>query len=567
MARNATIGLGINVDSNSLKEAANNTDKLTDSTDKLVEELGKVAQSNAPGALSAVSTKAGIAVGAVTALVAGVISLAGKSREAAREMNQGLLDAIEDAARGSEDATEQFEDLENAMRNVRGRSDLLARGYSSLEAATEDATEQFIRNEAIVRDIDTLVPRFKEALTSLAFDAYRALRGEVVEVNEALLEQELQAAETLRALERLSDEYSQGFGVERVTAVIDNLGTSNEHVRRGFELLAAEMGEATDEELRFLNSTETLNRELATVAANMVHTGQMTEGAANAMLSYMNTERGRTDVLLLVNATLEENGQLERDLADARESAAGAGLDQEEERLSITEMLTSAHETLNDVIGAGFDLAEQGFDAMEAASQKYADALVSQIELEKELRDIAGQRKLDASGSLGDAAEKDVEQLMTVKGAAQQAAGGIVSAFQQMSVSKLIDQDDNALRGFAKSLGSLLVQIGTTAVAYAGIAAAAAAFPALGVLLGNPVAAPGLALAGGVAIAAGVGLGAAGRSGGSRGRGEQTSTGGTRTVETSQTTVYNVQLGAGMSRRGMNRALLEQVGSAVEQGV
>ena len=566
MARNATIGLGINVDSKSLKEAANNTDKLTDSTDKLVAELSKVAQSNAPGALSAVSTKAGIAVGAVTTLVAGVISLAGKSREAAREMNQGLLDAIEDAARGSENATEQFEDLENAMRNVRGRSDLLARGYSNLEDATEDATGEFIRNEAIVRDIDQLLPRFKESITNLAFDAYRSLRGEVLEVNEALIEQELQAAETLRSLERLSEEFGEGFGIERVAAVIDNLATSSEDVREGFEILAAELGEATNEELDFIATTNTLNLELAAVAANMVRTGQITEDAANSLLAYTNTERGRTDVLLMVQGFLEENTALENELADARESSSSAGIAQEERRIEIAAALADAHGTLNEIIGAGFSMARSGFDALNSVSGKYSDALRSQIELEKELRDIAGQQKMEGAEKLAEAMDSlpgKFEQLSSLGGQALSVLG---SGLEDLSLAAVFRKDGNAIKEFGKSLGQMLVQLGTMAVVYAGVAALGAVFPALQPLVGPAAAAPALAAAGAVAIAAGAGLGAVTGGRGAKGRGED-SAGGGSTVETSRTTIYNVQLGAGMSRRGMNRTLIEQVGSAVEQGV
>ena len=567
MARNATIGLGINVDSKSLKEAANNTDKLTDSTDKLVSELSKVAQSNAPGALSAVSTKAGIAVGAVTTLVAGVISLAGKSREAAREMNQGLLDAIEDAARGSENATEQFEDLENAMRNVRGRSDLLARGYSNLEDATEDATGEFIRNEAIVRDIDQLLPRFKESITNLAFDAYRSLRGEVLEVNEALIEQELQAAETLRSLERLSEEFGEGFGIERVAAVIDNLATSSEDVREGFEILAAELGEATNEELDFIATTNTLNLELAAVAANMVRTGQITEDAANSLLAYTNTERGRTDVLLMVQGFLEENTALENELADARESSSSAGIAQEERRIEIAAALADAHGTLNEIIGAGFSMARSGFDALNSVSGKYSDALRSQIELEKELRDIAGQQKMEGAEKLAEAMDSlpgKFEQLSSLGGQALSVLG---SGLEDLSLAAVFRKDGNAIKEFGKSLGQMLVQLGTMAVVYAGVAALGNFFPALIPLVGAPAAAPVLLAAGVAAISAGAALGAA-TGGGGRGPGRgRDEGGGSRTVETSRTTIYNVQLGAGMSRRGMNRTLIEQVGSAVEQGV
>jgi hypothetical protein len=135
-----------------------------------------------------------------------------------------------------------------------------------------------------------------------------------------------------------------------------------------------------------------------------------------------------------------------------------------------------------------------------------------------------------------------------------------------LSLAAFWKKDGDAAKEFGKSLGKMLIQLGTMAVAYAGVAALGAAFPALAPLLGNPVAAPGLALAGGAAIAAGAVLGAAIPRGGG---GSNPAGGGqdTRPVESSQTTVYNLTLGAGMSQRGMSRALLDQVSTAAAQGV
>ena len=104
-------------------------------------------------------------------------------------------------------------------------------------------------------------------------------------------------------------------------------------------------------------------------------------------------------------------------------------------------------------------------------------------------------------------------------------------------------------------------------MAYAGVAALGNVFKPLQAIVGPAAAAPALAAVGAGAIAAGALLGAAiprGAGGGSQPSGGG---GGGRPVETSRTTVYNLTLGAGMSQRGMNRALLEQVNSAVGQGV
>jgi len=128
-------------------------------------------------------------------------------------------------------------------------------------------------------------------------------------------------------------------------------------------------------------------------------------------------------------------------------------------------------------------------------------------------------------------------------------------------------QDGDALKEFGKMLGKMLIQLGTMAVAYAGVAALVTVFPVLQGVVGPAAGAPALAAVGAGAIAAGALLGAAIPRG--AGGGGQPSGGGDggRPVETSRTTVYNLTLGAGMSQRGMNRALLEQVNSAVGQGV
>jgi hypothetical protein len=147
------------------------------------------------------------------------------------------------------------------------------------------------------------------------------------------------------------------------------------------------------------------------------------------------------------------------------------------------------------------------------------------------------------------------------------AFGGLVKGFQDLSLAALWKKDGNALKDFGKSLGKMLIQLGTMAIAYAAVAALGAVFPALQPLVGSPAGAPALLAAGAGALAAGAVLGAAIPRGGKGAAPSGGGGGNTRTVETSQTTVYNLTLGAGMSQRGMSRSLLEQVSTAAAQGV
>ena len=242
---------------------------------------------------------------------------------------------------------------------------------------------------------------------------------------------------------------------------------------------------------------------------------------------------------------------------------------------------------------AGNDAAEatiqveglsSGFLALEVATRaamgfaiKHGNAVAGQTEAIKEQRRILGEMKAEAAVDPGADKLAGAEKLaaammeletraMSVADVTSTAIGGLSAGLEDLSLAAFWKKDGDAAKEFGLSLGKMLVQLGTMAVAYAAVAALGAAFPALAPLLGNPVAAPGLALAGAGAIAAGAVLGAAIPRGGG---GSNPAGGGqdTRPVESSQTTVYNLTLGAGMSQRGMSRALLDQVSTAAAQGV
>ncbi len=175
---------------------------------------------------------------------------------------------------------------------------------------------------------------------------------------------------------------------------------------------------------------------------------------------------------------------------------------------------------------------------------------------------------LDAAAAIDKATSDSEDDINTLGVLGLSALSRLTSGLQDLSLAAFFRKDGDALKEFGKSLGKMLIQLGTMAVVYAGVAALGNVFPALQPLVGPAAAAPALAAVGVAAIAAGAALGAAtgggGRRGPSRGRADD---GAGSVRETSQTTIYNVTLGAGMSRRGQSRALLEQVSSAVEAGV
>jgi len=177
----------------------------------------------------------------------------------------------------------------------------------------------------------------------------------------------------------------------------------------------------------------------------------------------------------------------------------------------------------------------------------------------------------NATKDSGKQIQKEVEDigssLMTVEDVGSKAIGSIVSGLQGLSMAAFWKKDGDALKEFGKMLGKMLIQLGTMAVAYAAVAALGTVFPVLQGVVGPAAGAPALAAVGAGAIAAGAILGAAIPRGSGGGGQPSGGGGGGRPVETSRTTVYNLTLGAGMSQRGMNRALLEQVNSAVGQGV
>ena len=214
----------------------------------------------------------------------------------------------------------------------------------------------------------------------------------------------------------------------------------------------------------------------------------------------------------------------------------------------------------------GFSAGIMGLDAAYSAAvsgaMKLNRAIGAQIEQAKELRAIQGENKLDGAEKLSAALQQIEERAISVQSLATTALQGVFQSFQQFSVSAIVDRDADALKNFGRSLGQMLVQLGTMAVAYAAVAALSNLFPALAPLVGPATAAPALAAAGAGAIAAGALLGAATKD-------KPRSTGGdggaepTRDGPTTLTTIYNVAFDSLTPARARSRAMVEQVSSSV----
>ena len=214
----------------------------------------------------------------------------------------------------------------------------------------------------------------------------------------------------------------------------------------------------------------------------------------------------------------------------------------------------------------GFSAGIMGLDAAYSAAvsgaMKLNRAIGAQIEQAKELRAIQGENKLEGAEKLSAALQQIEERAISVQSLATTALQGVFQSFQQFSVSAIVDRDADALKNFGRSLGQMLVQLGTMAVAYAAVAALSNLFPALAPLVGPATAAPALAAAGAGAIAAGALLGAATKD-------KPRSTGGGGGAEparggpTTQTTIYNVAFDSLTPARARSRAMVEQVSSSV----
>tara|TARA_R110000772_G_scaffold229421_1_gene340280 strand:- start:81 stop:2060 length:1980 start_codon:yes stop_codon:yes gene_type:complete len=287
----------------------------------------------------------------------------------------------------------------------------------------------------------------------------------------------------------------------------------------------------------------------------------------------------------MVGSAADDAGRSAEDFVDAIRQFMGITDDVDPEPFRPTQR--SAEEATLSLVWLTDGLARlsAAHEYAQFVSGKFAAALQIQIDLKKEMNALDAARTDEKKSGLMESLREQARLLKEISiAAADQATGdaldlqaskweqlgklgsaalgGIMSGIGSLSLAAFWEKDGDALKEFGKSLGKMLIQLGTMAIAYAAVAALGTLFPALAPLVGSPAAAPALAIAGAGAIAAGAILGAAIPRGG-RGKAEDpTPSGGGG--PTTQQNIYNVTFDSLTPARARNRAMVEGIGSSIE---
>ncbi len=632
----ATVGLDIDINSNSVATATRRSDALARSTDKLTRGLrglgtgiavaGAAITAAAGGLLVMTkriadqadeiakhSTRIGVTIESYQELSHAMELSGGNIGEASAALRR-LSGNMLDASQGVSTAVDAFDGIGvsalTATGGLRSVDDVLA-DIADEFAQMEDGSLKTARAmELFGRSGATLIPLLNQGAEGIA-----EMRREAHELGIVI------STETAHAAEALNDDLTRlkgiatGFAnqlathlIPRMRDVVANLtdfamraGQSNANfgrlAREGLDamisalVVVAQAGirvtqgilglrqawlEMKDSAIDYLNIFRARNIDDSLIQGQ-IESIQETVGNLEVMhgaIGALDDERGPRQ---LSESFGELSGMVERarrhadnfaldpDPGPTREAAEA--LDKYSLAAKNASRSVAELHTHNEQVAAGMTRLFSEFRAAQAELAE-SKALEESIQAKDAAILDYEKRLLELSETVDKSAEDMSGKFGQLASIGKSAFSGLTSAISQLSLAAFFRKDGNALKEFGKSLGQMLVQLGTMAVVYAGVAALGNVFPALQPLVGPAAAAPALAAAGAVAIAAGAGLGAAtgggGRSGPSRGRADD---GAGSARETSQTTIYNVTLGAGMSRRGQSRALLEQVSSAVEAGV
>jgi methyl-accepting chemotaxis protein len=633
MAKRATIGLDLDINSRSVSVATARTNALDRATGKLTKGLG---------ALAAGATALGVAV---TAAAAGVLKLtmdiAAQADEIAKhstrigvtvESYQELSHAMElsggsigetssairrlsgnmlDASQGVSTAVDAFAGLgietATAAGGLRSVDDVLADIADEFAAMENGSLKTARAMELFGRSGAALIPFLNQGSEGIA-----EMRQEAHDLGLVISD------ETAAAAEALNDDVTRlrgvagGFAREIATELIPTLrdmANSLLDAVRGSQDLAGTIADLSGDALQgFVEILRTVATTVTSVtqtflwwkmayevvAATANDSAARVDQFGNSIASSAQQTQDQIEALARLQQHLENmsfapssmgvGGFLEdfaSGVARATRLATAPDIDPDpgrsvpEAARELDKFELAAKNASAAVLALNTASAEASAQIQESMAAAAADlqAIFDTKEMEHANAERMKQMTAyaDATKDAGKQIQKEVEDigssLMTVEDVGSKAIGSIVSGLQGLSMAAFWKKDGDALKEFGKMLGKMLIQLGTMAVAYAGVAALGTVFPVLQGVVGPAAGAPALAAVGAGAIAAGALLGAAIPRG--AGGGGQPSGGGDvgRPVETSRTTVYNLTLGAGMSQRGMNRALLEQVNSAVGQGV
>ena len=588
-----TVSLRIDIDHRTVDEAAKAEDKLTTSTEKTGDAIDTTTES--AGALQSaladvmgglgdatkesegfssslgdlplgkVASKAGVVAGAVIAVGTAMVAAANFTREAARSMNEELLGAIEDVARGSEAATQNFELLENTMRNLRGRTAALALGFDTVEAAAAQAEETFIANEAVVATLDSILPDLQRSLAQAAIQGFRFLAREAVEANEALIETQLVAERARTAMENVRRTFGEGEGIGRVAglgqAIFGPDGGGSE-LASGLELVIDGVGNLSRAQLGLAASREHSASLTGAIIQGLESEGRITAETAAQLLTWRRSANGADATARIFVATLEELDFQEREHAAALDqmtesqdrnsvSIDRATKDFEEHQTAMTNLRKQQRTLLETVRPLGDALLSIGRATADGLGLA-ADAAERNIERIKE-----GGRKLRESLSENKKAiVEDFGAIQQFGSTALSSLGSSFSSFAAEFGASLTGPGASGADMVKKLVGDMLVTLGSAATAIGTISLLGTLFPAIQVAVGPSAAAPALIGAGLAAVTVGSALGAS-VSSARPSAAAPASSGGAAGSGSGTVNNFTIEVGAGLPRRAMDRAFGE----------
>jgi len=632
MARE-TVGLKIAVDSSDARKAAGDLDALDLSAENMAR--GMRIGAAAIVAVGAAAVAAGAAVLAFTLKIAEqadeaiknaralgltaaayqeldfALEISGSSMDTAGAAFRRLARVAADAQDGISIATDAFDDIGvsavDASGNLRSIEDLvmdIADGFYGMADGTEKAALAQVLLGRSGAQLTTFLNQGSDAIRELREEAVRY--GVVMSTDVALASEQLN--DDMLRLKTAANGLAQQIAVNLIPQLRNAVG--------GFVDLIGEVRLSEDS----INSLS--GPALDALLAGLISLAQASIAATRGVLSLraayeavMMSANGATqrvdqfgDAVLNPGQEIEAHIRVLDELSDALDGVSfaastlgfggmfagfGEQIDRAVDRVrsatdydvfrpvrESAEAATSALEDLTSAMEVGFSAAYARAIDM---SRKMGESMRAEVEIAKELRALAGERKTEGNEKLLESlriqeeinqALIDAEALAAIDARAEkyerlgqlgsQAFGGLMTGLKGLGEAAFWEKDGDALKEFGKSLGQMLVNLGTMAIAYAAVAALGAVFPALIPLVGKPTAAPALAAAGVASIAAGAALGAATR-GPSRGvaQDEDPSTDGPTTTNN----VYNVTFDSLTPARSRNRAMVESLGSSIDSAV
>ena len=607
----ATAGLKIDIDSNSVARASRRSDGLAASTNKV--SAGVTKMTKALAVVGAAALAATAAIIAMTARIAEqadeigknstalglttdsyqeltlAMELTGSSMEAGASSFRRLAANALDAQQGLGTAMAVFSQIgvsaTTATGQIRSMDDMLADIADAFQDMPDGAEKTARAMDLFGRSGARLIPLLNEGSEGI-----EAMRQEARDLG-LVLTSNVMASELIP---RLSEVSTQIIGVVRNLRRSDSASTS--FATNGLDLMIVALRSASVMSIRLAQGLMFLQRTYLEVEDNAARTrnlpgflvGLNDAHVENPAIARIDAAAANLEVML---------GHVER---VGRRTATSIGSHMATIQDEIAAAIRLAESAGDDLTPSGSSAAVETMDKFELAAKAAArHTLVIRREMEgarhtgnelrriwselgaenqqrreqelklleenvrigeQKLADAMNSNKLAGAEKMAEALQRIEDRALSLRDVASQAMSGVLASFQSFSVAALINKDADALKNFGKSLGTMLVQLGTMAVAYAGVALLASAFPALIPLVGNPAAAPGLALAGAGALAAGAALGAATRSSApSAAPAASAPTAGPTTTQN----IYNVSFDSLTPARSRNRAMVESLSSSI----